>query len=509
MTGTKTTPSFNSSSALSSSAFSPIAYSKMDNIMKHNAIQQRINSLTIIYENLKETTYSMDNTIMNMWKNWVDDNDNRFNTYLINYTLDGHNSRMNERLKRIDNLYDHIYQLEKERDLINIEEDYINKKESETETEQSETETEQSETETEQSETKYLLNLNKEDEINKLRLHLYNYSFYGFNVPTMSNKYGFDIYEFKESLIKYIDEDNETLKYLLDMIELYDNYKFNTKQQEEYKKYIIRYKFIYDKLDDYKILINDGNDANYINDLMALIYIMIEEPHIEDINELIKLIYTCVYRHITVTEDLTDQEGEPETEEEEESEDEQEYHPRLFGRTEEKPQTREEEIIFNSYQDIYNSYKKIYYDEGFISVYDDINTHTINNINFYRLRDLKYTYNELIDFYDDIKNIMNYKNIDYSSSSLYKNILDAVSFTIFIRYLKVSVINVNWERLTKCNGDIKYLVGHIEKLINRVDDIYYCINNMKGFSRSHLIKLLKKTHKYNVMNLEKFTHNLF
>ena len=133
MTGTKTAPRSSSTLALSSSAFSPVAYSKMNNIMRYNKIQERINTLTSIYENLKETTYNMDSTIMNMWKNWIDDKDNKFNTYLINYTLDGHNTIMNERLKRIDNLYIHIYQLEKERDLINIE--YSENLESDEETE--------------------------------------------------------------------------------------------------------------------------------------------------------------------------------------------------------------------------------------------------------------------------------------------------------------------------------------------------------------------------------------
>jgi hypothetical protein len=136
MTGTKTAPRSSSTPAISSSAFSPVAYSKMDNIMKYNAIQQRINSLSTIYENLKETTYNMDSTILNMWKNWVDDHNNKFNTYLINYTLDGHNSIMNERLKRIDNLYNHIYQLEKERDLINIEEEESEEEEEEEEEEE-------------------------------------------------------------------------------------------------------------------------------------------------------------------------------------------------------------------------------------------------------------------------------------------------------------------------------------------------------------------------------------
>jgi hypothetical protein len=204
--------------------------------------------------------------------------------------------------------------------------------ESETEPEsttESETEPESTTESEPENKTDCLLDLNKEDDINKLRLHLYNYSFYGFNVPTISSKYGFDIFEFKESLIKYIDEDNETLKYLLEIIELYNNYQFTKNQQEKYKEYKIRYKFIYDKLNDYKILMNDSN--NYINDIMALIYIMIEEPpHIEDRNELIKLIYTCFHYHLTKCEDLTDQESEPDSEPETEEEEEEDEDKKIY-----------------------------------------------------------------------------------------------------------------------------------------------------------------------------------
>jgi hypothetical protein len=63
------------------------------------------------------------------------------------------------------------------------------------------------------------------------------------------------------------------------------------------------------------------NDNDYINDLMALIYIMVEEPpHVEDREEIIKLIYTCFIRHLIYYEDLTDQESEPDSEPETEEE---------------------------------------------------------------------------------------------------------------------------------------------------------------------------------------------
>jgi len=305
MTGTKTAPRSSSTPDISSSAFSPVAYSKMDNIMKYNAIQQRINSLSTIYENLKETTYNMDNTIMNMWKNWVDDNDNKFNTYLINYTLDFHNSRMNERLKRIDNLYNHIYQLERERDLINIEEDYINKKESEEESE------------------------------------------------------------------------------------------------------------------------------------------------------------------------------------EEESKDYTTWH-------------------FKSWKKLYNEEKNFWYDPRFKSVYYSINLHLKRDIKLYELEDLEYTYNELMDFYDDIKNVMSNKNIDYTVKTLYKDfVLDAVGFTLFIKYYQECIKDVIvWENLPKIKH--KNIKEHIETQINRVDEIYYVINSMKPLYKFRYIGHIKDCHDMNIKNISNY-----
>ena len=229
---------------------------------------------------------------------------------------------LNEAKQELNNIIDKINRIEND---YNEENKYINiyEQESESETE-SETTTE-SETESE-PEQKYKFDLNKEDDKKAIREHINNYRFYGFNEPTQNNKSGFQIFEFKESLKQYIYEDNETLKYILEIIELYNNYQFTKNQQEKYKQYAIRYKFIYDKLDDYNILMNNND---YINDLMALIYIMVEEPpHVEDRDELIKLIYTCFYRHLIYYEDLTDQESEPdsepETEEEEEEKEEEE-----------------------------------------------------------------------------------------------------------------------------------------------------------------------------------------
>ena len=351
MTGTKTAPRSSSTPAISSSAFSPVAYSKMDNIMKYNAIQQRINSLSTIYENLKETTYNMDNTIMNMWKNWADDNDNKFNTYLINYTLDCHNSRMNERLKRIDNLYDHIYQLEKERDLINIEEE----------------ESEEEESEDEQ--------------------------------------------EYHPRLFGRTEE-------------------------------------------------------------------------------------------------------KPQTREEEESEDEQEYHPRLFGRTEEKPQTREEEIELIKIEEseeeeeedwkiIYNENVARWYDPRFRTIYYSINLHLKRDIRLYELEKFEYTYNELMDFYDDIKNVINDKTIEYTLRTLYKDfVLKAVAFTIFINYYKECVQDVIiWKKLP--NIMVENIKEQIETQINRIDEIFYVLDSM-GVDGLPYKPYLKNCHKMNMINITNY-----
>ena len=332
MNGTKTTPASNGSPAFSSSAFSPVAYSKMDNIMRYNNIQKRINQLTTIYENLKETTYNMDSTILNMYKKWVDDNDNKFNTYLINYTIDGHNEIMVERLRRIENLYNHIEQLEKERDLINIEEDL-----------------------------------------------------------------------FKQKLYTRIEQ-----------------------------------------------IINENEEE--------------EEEEEEDEQDFIDI----------------------ETEDEEEDEEE------------------EDEEEFKSFKEIYNNEKDLIYNEGYISVYDSLNEHLLTKINFNDLKDLEYTYNELIDYYDNIKTILIIKDIDETYKILYTHILDAVSFTIFINYYEECIKDViDWKK-ARNNKILKNIKSHIQLQINNIDDVFYIVNNLPSAYKHRYIPLLKQCHNINIKNLTNF-----
>lgn len=309
MIGTKTAPRSSSTPAFSSSAFSPVAHSNMDNIMQYNNIQKRINQLTTIYENLKETTYKMDRTVLNMWKNWIDDKDNIFNKKLIYDTLGSHNSVIGERLQRIDNLYNLIYQLEKERDLINIEEE-------------------------------------EQD---------------------------------------FIDIETE------------------------------------------------------------------------------------------------DEEEEEENESEEESEEE-----------------------FKSFKEIYNNEKDLIYNEGYISVYDSLNEYLLTKINFYDLKELEYTYNELIDYHDNIKTILMTKDIDETYKILYRHILDAVSFTIFINYYEECIKDViDWKK-ARINYIMNNLISHIELQINNIDDVFFIVNNLQSAYKHRYIPLLKQCHNINIKNLTNY-----
>jgi hypothetical protein len=503
------------SSSNASPAFVSVPYSKMNNIMKYNAIQQRINNLNDIYENLKETTYKMDDTILNMWKNWIDDNDNKFKNNLIYYTLDCHNSIMDERIKRIDNLYNLIYQLEKERDLINIEEE---EKEEEEEEKEDEEIINNRIINNRMKHNKYALlkrevikkqNNTIDDMIKYLNYYFYDHDIEIKNIDRVEDiDINFvkkillymtrDNSEFERYKYKIISEDVEDKRLLNHILIKKNTYlknksKFNICELGLSMRYLKESGFVdYETHKNIRVTIlnmlfiyfDDDNENNFD--------INLKTGKADDLyqfeQDLFLILVNFIYK-------------EKEKEEEDKYEQEQEQHPRLFGRTKEESKTQKETervIIFNVYENLYNSYKKTYYDEEFISVYDSINKHLQNKINFYRLRDLKYTYNQLTDFYDDIKNVMNDKNIDYTILSLYNNILDAVAFTIFIRYLKVSFVSIDCKKLVQINGNISYLIGHIEKIINREDHIYYCINNMKGLSRNHLIKLLKQSHNNNV-----------
>jgi hypothetical protein len=116
------TPGSNATLALTSYTFSPVAYSNSDNIMRFNKLTTRINQLNDIYESLKATTYSIDQNIHNIYNKWVTDNNNDIKASLIYKAYDINTKLIVDRLSRMDNIYKHIEQLEKERDLIVIDE---------------------------------------------------------------------------------------------------------------------------------------------------------------------------------------------------------------------------------------------------------------------------------------------------------------------------------------------------------------------------------------------------
>ena len=109
-----------------------------------------------------------------------------------------------------------------------------------------------------------------------------------------------------------------------------------------------------------------------------------------------------------------------------------------------------------------------------------------------------------MDFYDDIKNVMSNKNIDYTVKTLYKDfVLDAVGFTLFINYYQECVKDVIvWEKLP--NTMHKNIKEHIETQINRVDEIYYVINSMKPSYKFRYIGHLKDCHDMNIKNISNY-----
>lgn len=435
MNGTKTTPASNGSFAFSSSAFSPVAYSKMDNIMRYNNIQKRINQLTTIYENLKETTYNMDSTILNMWKNWVDDNDNKFNTYLINYTIDGHNEIMVERLQRIENLYNHIEQLEKERDLINIEEDNESEDEQETHPRLFGKESQNRE----ELEKILHIKINEYNEINNYRNYL--------------------LYEILREREQFMTNDSvKNLEIHINELEI------------KLKGLMIPIREIRKKLD---IIIKEEEEK--------------EEEKNKKFEHLFKQkLYTRIEQIIN------------ENEEEEDEEYEQDF---IDIETEDEEEDEEE---FKSFKEIYNNEKDLIYNEGYISVYDSLNEHLMTKINFNDLKDLEYTYNELIDYYDNIKTILIIKDIDETYEILYRHILDAVSFTIFINYYEECIKDViNWKK-ARDNKILKNIKSHIQLQINNIDDVFYIVNNLPSAYKHRYIPLLKQCHNINIKNLTNF-----
>lgn len=435
MNGTKTTPASNGSFAFSSSAFSPVAYSKMDNIMRYNNIQKRINQLTTIYENLKETTYNMDSTILNMWKNWVDDNDNKFNTYLINYTIDGHNEIMVERLQRIENLYNHIEQLEKERDLINIEEDNESEDEQETHPRLFGKESQNRE----ELEKILHIKINEYNEINYYRNYL--------------------LYEILREREQFMTNDSvKNLEIHINELEI------------KLKGLMIPIREIRKKLD---IIIKEEEEK--------------EEEKNKKFEHLFKQkLYTRIEQIIN------------ENEEEEDEEYEQDF---IDIETEDEEEDEEE---FKSFKEIYNNEKDLIYNEGYISVYDSLNEHLMTKINFNDLKDLEYTYNELIDYYDNIKTILIIKDIDETYEILYRHILDAVSFTIFINYYEECIKDViNWKK-ARDNKILKNIKSHIQLQINNIDDVFYIVNNLPSAYKHRYIPLLKQCHNINIKNLTNF-----
>jgi hypothetical protein len=355
---------------------------------------------------------------------------------------------MDERIKRIDNLYNLIYQLEKERDLINIEE---------------EEEKEEEEKEDEEIINNRIINnrmkhnkyaLLKREVIKKQNntiddmIKYLNYYFYDHDIEIQNIDRVEDIdINFVKKILLYMTRDNSE----------FERYKYKIISEDVEDKRLLNHILI--KKNTYlknksKFNICDlGLSMRYLKESgfvdyethknirvtilnMLFIYFDDDNENNFDINlktgkaddlyqfeqDLFLILVNFIYK-------------EKEEEEEDKYEQEQEQHPRLFGRTKEESKTQKETervIIFNVYESLYNSYKKTYYDEEFISVYDSINKHLQNKISFYRLRDLKYTYNQLTNFYDDIKNVMNDKNIDYALSSLYKNILEDAAVPVLL-----------------------------------------------------------------------------
>ena len=497
MTGTKTAPRSSSTPAISSPAFSPVAYSKMNNTMKYNAIQQRINSLTTIYENLKETTYNMDNTIMNMWKNWADDNDNKFNTYLINYTLDIHNSRMNERLKRIDNLYDHIYQLEKEQEeikyklniIFNYHKAELIKSHREASTYELKKVIEYFNYRDEDEKDLTLIEaIGQDDKIIKRKYKLYYKSYV----------WVFTEEELKEEEEEEEEESEDEQEYhprLFGKTE--EKPQTREEEEEEEEKPQTREeleKILNVKVDEYNEIIDlryyishtllgerihyqtdDGikNIREYMDDI---------EIRLEKLRGPIRGIHKKIDQILKEKE-----EEESKEEEEEESEEEEE----------------EEEILFESWQKIFNDNEAQWYDTRFSTIYAMINLELKREIKRYHLVDSEYTYNELMDFYDDIKNVMSNKKINYALRTLYKDfVLKAVSFTIFINYYKECLqFVIKWEN--HCNIMVENLKEHIETQINRIDEIFYVLDSM-GADGLPYKPFLKNCHKMNMINITNY-----
>jgi len=428
MNGIKTTPpASNGSIASNSSTFSPVAYSNMDNIMKYNAIQKRINQLTEIYENKKEIYFNIDKNIHNLHNKWINDNDNLFSPSLIYKTLSTTNKLINDHSDHMETLRKHIEQLEKE----------------------------------------------KED-------LFYKYSIiYGY----LSNKY--KKYFEKSQKIDY--EINQLRGYLQFIHSDWDKQSEKKDQlKKEYRALIDKLEQIRNKLYKYYYFknVDDGikifKRTTTINIKMCLSLgssIWIDEE----------------YKGGAFLDYIEEERDEEETDEEEKDEEETE---------------EEETDDLNKHIKIFNEIKErspFNYMDGFLSVYDSINIHLKNKLNFDDLKDEEYSINQLFDYYDDIKDVI--KRQDHITRTLYKEyVLDIVAYAIFIGYYYQTIkYNIIWEKAIKNNIDVS-TYNHIQEQIKIIDEIYFVVNNIKQppYLKYKYIEILKECHNINLKNISNY-----